>query len=239
MIRQSSLRMGRVACSALALVVFTPAFAGLLMAQPADPGKSTQVFSPDAQVFGKDLDEWSAEWQKWFISIPASHNPAFDNGPCNTSQSGPVWFIPSGGNVSRQCTVPADRLVLITIINAECSSVEAPPFFGATEEARSRCAATLIDGVSTPTVKFSIDGVPLRQLNRFRVESDQYRFTMPATDNVLGVTSGATSGLSVSDGYFLLVRLSPGSHVIHSEASIVSGPGAGYSQNTTYMFYQM
>jgi len=230
-----------VTLSALAFAALVPIFAlaGPLLAEDANHIQNTKVFSPDASIFGKGLDDWSAEWQKWFISIPASQNPAFDNGPCNTAQSGPVWFIPSGAGVTRNCTVPPDKILVITIINAECSSVEAPPFFGATAHAREECAETLIDGVSTRSLQFTIDGVPVRNLSRYRVQSPQYHFSMPATDNVLGVTSGATSGLSVSDGYFLMVQLARGHHVVHFAASIVSGPGAGFSQDITYDFIQM
>lgn len=62
---------------------------------------------------------------------------------------------------------------------------------------------------------------------------------MPATDNVLGVTSGATSGVSVSDGYFMFIELAPGTHILHAEAAFVSGPGAGYAPVTDYIFTQM
>jgi hypothetical protein len=230
-------RTGRVARYVFSLIVLAPVFTGLLLAEDRD----TKVFSPDASLFGKELDDWSAEWQKWFISIPVSHNPSFDNGPCSAAQSGPVWFISGSGNftpVTRQCTVPAGKVILLTLINAECSSVEAPPFFGANEKAREECAEAIIDGVSTQTLKLTIDGLPVRNLSRYRVQSPEYKFTMPASDNVLGVT-GATSGRSVSDGYFLLVQLAPGAHLVHFEAAFVSGPGAGLKQDVTYLFFQI
>jgi hypothetical protein len=222
----------------LAVTVLTPVFAlsGLLFAEV----QNTKVFSPDASVFGKELEDWSAEWQKWFISIPASSNPTF-GAPCDTAQSGPVWFITGSGTgapVTRQCTVPQGKILVITLINAECSNVESPPFFGNSEDAREECAEAIVDGVSTSSLKLTIDGEPVRKLSRYRVQSPQYHFRMPASDNVLGVTSGATSGLSVSDGFFLLVQLSPGSHVVHFEAAFVSGPGAGFSQDVTYFFNQ-
>jgi hypothetical protein len=234
-------KVRRAALSAFAFAVFFPIFAltGPLLAEDANHNQTTKVFSPDASIFGKGLDDWSAEWQKWFISIPASQNPALDNGPCSTAQSGPVWFIPSGSGVTRQCTVLTGKLLLITLINAECSNVEALPFFGATEHTREECAETLIDGVSTRSLLFTIDGQPVRNLSRYRVQSPQYHFSMPATDNVLGVTSGATSGVSVSDGYFVMVQLAPGHHVLRFAAAIVSGPGAGFSQDVTYDFIQL
>jgi hypothetical protein len=44
-----------------------------------------------------------------------------------------------------------------------------------------------------------------------------------------------TAGSSVADGYWLILEpLAPGDHVLHFEATIVAGPGAGFSQNVTY-----
>src|SRR5262249_7206582 len=121
-----------------------------------------------------------------------------------------------------------------------CSNVEKKtPFFGANTKARQKCAAAIIDGVDTNSLRLSIDGVPVNNLNQYRVQSPEYEFTMPASDNVLGVNTGATSGLSVSYGYFLLVKLARGAHLVHFEAAFVTGPGAGLKQDVTYFFLQL
>jgi hypothetical protein len=55
---------------------------------------------------------------------------------------------------------------------------------------------------------------------------------MPATDNILGLP-GVTSGSSVSDGYFVMLKpLSPGSHVIHFKGYF--GPAADQWIELTY-----
>lgn len=230
------------AAARCAIALLAPVFSGLVMGQTENviqvQYESFKVYAPVELVLGHDLDDWSAEWQKWYISIPASTNPALHNDiSCSSAQSGPVWFLPSG--VNKTCVVPPGKLLLLTLINTECSNVEAPPFFGTTEEARESCAESFIKDVGLRTLKLTIDGVPALNLSKYRTESPQYFFRMPATDNVLGVTSGATSGLSVSDGYFMFIHLAPGRHVLHAEAALVSGPFAGFSQITDYAFAQM
>src|SRR6266705_6673188 len=37
-----------------------------------------QVVPPDALVAGRTIPEWTAEWWKWILSIPAAENPELD-----------------------------------------------------------------------------------------------------------------------------------------------------------------
>jgi hypothetical protein len=96
------------------------------------------------------------------------------------------------------------------------------------------CAGTFTDGVGIHTLKLTIDGAKVTNLQRFRAQSPFFEFVIPATDNILGL-SGVTSASSVSDGYFVMLKpLSPGYHVIHFELAMVSGPAAGFSMSVTY-----
>jgi hypothetical protein len=116
-----------------------------------------------------------------------------------------------------------------------------PPFFGATPADRAACAKALIDGVSIGSLKVTLDGRAVPNLGRFRAASPDFTFTIPdaSGDNLLGVTcpsgEATCSGLSSANGFWVLLRPPPpGSHVIHFEASVISGPGAGFFQNVTY-----
>jgi hypothetical protein len=197
------------------------------------------VFPPDATVFGMTYGQWSAAWWQYVLSIPISANPTFDatGQHCGVHQTGLVFFLAGEGDgktVTRECTVPSDTPLFIPIINAECSNVEQPPFFGSTDAERLACAQDLIDGVSIGSLKATIDGVEVHGLRDFRVQSPPFDFTMPAQNNILYV-SGETAGRSESDGYWLMLEpLSPGPHVLHFEGAVVSGPGKGFSQNVTY-----
>jgi hypothetical protein len=211
----------------------------MLFAQAGD-NQNPGVFPPDAIVFGKTYGEWSAEWWQWNFSIPVPNNPTFDTAGqhCGVQQSRPVFFLAGIGSpvaVTRKCTVRSETPLFFPLINAECSNVESPPFFGSTDEERLACAQALIDGVGISTLKVTIDGVDVKSLRRFRVESPPFDFKMPAQNNILFLP-GVTSGRSTSDGYWLMLKpLSPGTHVIHFEAAFVSGPGAGFSQDVTYV----
>ena len=207
----------------------------LTFAQPSTPG----VFPPDAVVFGKTYEEWSAAWWRWNFSIPVPSNPTFDTTGqhCHVQQSRPVFFlagIATGVPVTRECTVPSEKPLFFPIINAECSDVEAFPFFGATAAERLACAQEFINDVGISTLRATIDGVDVQSLSRFRVQSPDFHFRTPAQNNILFLP-GVTSGRSVSDGYWLLLEpLSPGRHVIHFQGAVVSGPFAGFSQDVTY-----
>jgi hypothetical protein len=215
----------------LGLIVAVPR----AFAQTSNPG----VFPPDAVVFGKTYGEWSAKRWQWNFSRPIPSNPTFDTTGqhCHVQQSRPVFFlagIATGVPVTRECTVPSEKPLFFPIINAECSDVEPPPFFGATAADRLACAQAFIDDVGINTLKATIDGMDVKSLRRFRVQSPDFHFRMPAHNNILFL-DGVISGRSVSDGYWLLLEpLSPGNHVIHFEGALVSGPFAGFKQDVTY-----
>src|SRR5450631_195145 len=52
-----------------------------------------KVIDRDSVAYGRTYSEWSAAWEQWSYSIPASQHPLFDNGDCSVGQSGPVWFL--------------------------------------------------------------------------------------------------------------------------------------------------
>jgi hypothetical protein len=204
-----------------------------------DASSNALVFPPDAYVFGRTYAEWTEEWWEWNLLLPVSINPAYDTigQNCNLNQSRPVFFLAgsaTGATVTRACTVPSGAPLLFPMVNAECSSVEAPPFFGRNDAERLECARTLIDGVPPATVVVTVDGHAVPALRNFRVPSPPFNFMMPAHDNILGLT-GVTAGRSESDGYWaMLTPLKPGKHVLHFEAAILVGAGAGFTQNVTY-----
>lgn len=198
------------------------------------------AYPAHATPFGMTYGEWQAAYLQYFFSIPASTNPVNDTtgADCNVSQSSsPVFYLNStwaGTSVTRTCTVPSKPL-LITAAWWECSSVEQPPSYGANPQDMRTCAAAAANGIGVNTLKLIVDGKDIsKELQSLRVQSPYYDFTMPATDNILGL-DGVTSGSSVSDGYLLMLRpLSPGNHVIHFKGAYVSGPGCCGSFGVTY-----
>lgn len=187
------------------------------------------VLLPPGPHFGQTYSDWSVLWWRWFLSLPVSKHPAFGTADCSTGQVGSVWFLFGlPGPATVNCTVPSGKALFFPLINAECSNVEPPPFFGATEAARRACAQGLAAGATNLTL--SIDGVPVSNLAGFRTSSPNFLFTAPP-DNAFGVPSGI--GEAVDEGYYvMLAPLAPGAHVIRFTATF---PVLNFTIDTTYM----
>lgn len=195
------------------------------------------VYAPNENVLGMSYGDWSAAWWQYVLLFTNDVSPYSDTTGqyCNEGQGGPVFFL-VGGPVNptiRSCTIPAGKALFVPIINVECSSLETPPFQGRNNQEARVCAASYVDSTNTKHLKFTIDGVKVKHLAAFRVQSPFYYFNMmPPENNFLG-THGMTEGYSVSDGYWVMVKpLSLGTHVIHFEGSWTAGGGA--VQNVTY-----
>jgi len=218
----------------LALAVLT--VPSVLANDRGDDGYSA-VYAPNENVLGMSYGDWSAAWWQYILLFTNDVSPYLDTTGqyCNEGQGGPVFFL-VGGPVNptiRSCTIPAGKALFAPIINVECSSVESPPFEGKNAQEARACAALWNDGTDIKHLKFTIDGIKVKQLGDFRVQSPYYYFNMmPPDNNFLGVP-GATEGYSVSDGYWVMVKpLSPGTHVIHFEGSWTAA--GGNVQNVTY-----
>jgi hypothetical protein len=200
-----------------------------------------KIFPPRSTPFSMRLtyEDWSARWWQWGLTIPLPNNPlANPAANCHVPQSGPVFFLAGAvGPVTVDCTVPDDKVLFFPIINVECSNAELFPFFGRNEAGLRACAEAWMNGLDPSSLVLTIDGVMIHDLQRFRVKSPLFAYTVPA-NNIQGVPGhevpGGTSPISISDGIWIMLKLPPGKHEIHLEAAIVSGPGAGFSQNTTF-----
>jgi len=187
------------------------------------------VLPPNSSPFGRTYPEWSAAWLQWAFSQPVSTNPNFDptGALANNAQSGPVFFLASvinlSGTVERTFSVPAGRAIFfpITTIEGDNACVEPPLTM---DQLRAGAAALL---ATVEELHASVDGVPLRDLPRYRVISPVFSYTLPATDNLAQFfgcdISGAVSP-AVSDGFFILLApLSRGRHDVRFGATF--GPG--------------
>jgi hypothetical protein len=129
-------------------------------------------------------------------------------------QSGKVWFWSApDGPITRHVTMPEGTALFLTIRDAEVSSLEEPPFFGATEQEQREGANWLADHIVDVSV--TIDGVPVKNLQDYRFDTPQFEFDAP-TPWIFGAPGAPGGhGTSVGDGYFLLLKpLSRGTHTI-------------------------
>jgi hypothetical protein len=180
------------------------------------------VLPPGENAFGKSYGEWSAEFAQWLYSLPADQHPLFDTADCNEGQSGKVWFLGGTfttvepapdvviGFAERDCTIPTGKALFFPIVNADCNTIGEPE---STRDDLRDCANFLADHIQDLTC--TIDGRPLRNLERYRAESPPFLIGPLPENNILGAEPD-TVGESVGDGfYILLAPLSKGEHEIH------------------------
>jgi hypothetical protein len=212
------------------------AFVFLIAAISIPPSAFAQedsvTFPPDSQPYQRTYAEWTAEWWKWFISIPTANNPLNDplGERCALGQQGPVWFLvgSGGGKAERECTIPAGRAILIPAINVECSYVEDQSL--RTDNDLRICATSDQDLVTETAA--TLNGSVLQV---HRVQSPVFNFTLPA-DNMFAVPEGPTK--AVSEGFWVFIKpLPPGQYVLHVQGLLidptVTGP-VNLVEDSTY-----
>ena len=199
------------------------------------------VLPPNSHAYGKSMGEWSAEWWKWVFAIPAPTNPLLDMTGADVAvgQSGPVWFLGGGFctytdcshfTIVRNATIPNGVALFFPIINNECSTLEGN---GTTYYQLRSCASGFQDLATNMTCE--VDGTPVRNLDRYRVVSPLFTYTVP-DNNIFQIFGedfpGGSTSPSVSDGVYLMLRpLSAGRHVIHVTGEI---PTYNFGLDVTY-----
>jgi hypothetical protein len=216
----------------LLVVLAAASVVGVLLAPSAASAKNAHVYQPNSHPFGASHGQWQARWFQWFMNIPAPLNPIFDETGkrCAVNQSGPVWFtapLAVTGTITRTCRIPTGTGIFIIGVANECSNIEPPPFFGATEAELRGCAAAGFEEFwGDAAVTIAVDGVSIGDTDRYRVQTPLFDYTLPA-DNLFGLPAGTTATKAISDGQGVIVKpLPPGAHriVFHLDAPILGEP---------------
>lgn len=215
-----------------------PIQGSLVWAENGNP--NSQVIPSHAYPFGKSYSEWTAEWWKWQLRLPATDHPAFsvDGADCGTGQSGKVWFLTGAFTtelpaenefatiVRESCSVPTGKAIFFPIVNSECSTIEPDPFRGETPEELLSCAKSFIEGSNAlvQDLSVTIDDRTLKNLEVYRFQSPVFRFNFAdPNDNILGVDCGVEdcdNPRSASDGYWIMLPpLSEGDHTVRFTGS--------------------
>ena len=184
-----------------------------------------RVLSPRWPWYGRTYEEWAARWWQWAYSLPADDtHPLLADGvmDCSPGQKGKVWFL--GGNLAgseanRECEVPAGKALFFPIINIVCSewTGDDDPLGCAESPGVPPGAEFIMNPLSA-----TIDGKPVRKLDRFLVVSQETFDLGPLPDPAIWgappgeETQGATRGY-----YLLLPPLSKGEHVIEFVGEII------------------
>jgi len=214
----------------LLVVLAAASLLGAVLAPSAASTSTAHVFQPGSHPFGASYGEWQAKWFTWFIEIPAPTSPLFDETGelCGLDQSGPVWFlapVAHAGTTTRSCTIPTGTGLFVIGLGNECSNVEPPPFFGATEAELRACAAAGYEAFFADAAQsISVDGVEVTNIDSYRTQTPLFGFTLPP-ENVYGLPP-ATATKAISDGVGVIVKpLPPGSHRIAIHVDAPSGGG--------------
>jgi hypothetical protein len=140
---------------------------------------------------------------------------------------------PSGGLLTPEgmtCSVRVGRPVLLVMTSADCSTAEAPPFFGETAAEQRACAIKAItaspDIVDLQAINVSVDGGPVVDIHdpRFFAVSPQRRVVFPE-DPVFDATPGPAK--FVAAAWVAAIRgMKRGQHVVR--AVVVTADGGEF-----------
>lgn len=179
------------------------------------------LFSRGDHPLGRSWEEWTCQWWKWILSIPRTDNPGYDKTGerISKNQHSDVLFLPGtfGGVAERNISIPANKPILLPVINCTTSFAEAPRL--KTESQLMEFVKSQIDDIGIKHA--SLDGIELKNMEQYRVRSQIFDVFFPE-DNVYNVKSGQTR--AASDGFWLFLKpLSPGLHQIHTNGSCLLG----------------
>ena len=203
-----------------------------------DNGYSEKNIKPNIFPANK-VSELGDEWWQWVVSINTATDPdPFSNeeqAGCDIGlqDNGKLFLVgtfkdvtkfPPTGFPVHECKIKEGTSILFPIVNTECSNIEDPPFFGATEDDRRECANDFIDEASD--LQVNIDGIDVQHLEKYRIDSPAGGFEFnPVVNNPVDIPSDRGVGKSVSDGYWILLKdLKPGKHTITFSSAIDFNP---------------
>jgi hypothetical protein len=196
------------------------------LAQPAqaDTATGSPVFTPAAHPLGVSMQGWSERWWQWTMSAPWDTNPNLDPTGANCAVGQPdsgVWYLGNVGtaiDVSRTCTVPAHRVLVLTLAGLlndyPCPDPAFQPAPGETlEHFLTEGAKQAVDTVDGLTLK--VDGVQVQDIFQHRVTTGLFTFTGDLSLLPLDSCITGTPQQAVSDAYVVAVEpLRPGTHTI-------------------------
>ena len=198
------------------------AVGALLMGCQPDE-QTTRVISAQESVRGRGITEWTEAWFRWTFAVPASQNPALVlEADCGVGQSEAVFFVPAydgARRYQRVCHIPASRPVLVplwVLINDHpCPDPTFEPAPGQSLEDFLRQGAIDYNNL-VQDLTVTLDGENLDPAGH-RHTTGLFHFT--AEPSLVGKLPDAclqgTPQPGVSDGWWLMLSLTPGEHQVH------------------------
>jgi hypothetical protein len=183
------------------------------------------VFSVQSKPYGLTYPEWSVKFWQWFMGIPGDTHPMNDisGKNCGTNQNDSnMWYLTgaASGTVERTCSIPAGKAILVLVAGNECSYAEYPNL-----KSESELRACAVSGNEVYSIDASIDGVPIKDIRNYRVQSPFFNLTYPE-NNVFGAPAGPSQ--AVSDDFLLILEpLKVGKHDLDFSQTTLDNPTTG------------
>ena len=205
---------------------------GAVVAESRAGNGNPGVIPPHAKAYGLTYGEWSVDWWKWLIGIPAAENPGLDETGefGDIDQDGPVWFLVGlfgSGEVTRSVTVPAGKALLFPLYNwvwwapddlgtaefvADHLGFTPEEIAAMTDEELIRLISNFAAG--EPEMTCTVDGQPLQNLLGYHADSPAFRFLDTTLLDEFGVPISQPN-LAVAAGYWIMLAPLPvGEHTI-------------------------
>lgn len=171
------------------------------------------------------MAEFAGDFGRWFLSN-ADDNPTLNPRCEQSAVDSKVWYMPVsiGPNEQVSCDIPRGSFLLLMTTSAECSNLEADPWYGADAAGLRACVKTMAGFISDTSA--TIDGTTTHDLANHVVTSGV--MDMPA-NNLLSLDAG----ISMIKGYFLMIApLATGTHALAGWAEFAD---LGFAGGATYM----
>lgn len=193
-----------------------------LLPQPARQVSSFSVVESGKPVAGQPLSLWIQRYWQWQRSFPPGSQPSNDNTgtKCGIRQNQAVFFLSGSASsipVSRNCTIPGNKYVLIPIINVLAQN-DGP--------GNINCNAYLhaVRQVNDSAIDLSL-AVNGQSISLINSKADSGCFHL--NDAARGV-----SGTAAGAGHWIVLEpLEPGDYLLHFSGRYLSD---GFSQEVTY-----
>jgi hypothetical protein len=194
-----------------------------------------KLFTENDTPYGKSLQQWSNRWWNWMVGQPKTTNPTEDDkgiyaNNCQTYED--VYFLcgtTTTKSVTRECTVPDGKSILLPVICFEYSLLEDMT----AKNPHDLLRLATDDLKKYDKISARINGKEYTPGNGIiRIRSSHFTITLPK-DNVWNTGDGFT--FSAADGYWIFIRdLDPESYDIKVQAQPSQSDKDSLKIDTTY-----
>ena len=181
------------------------------------------------QIFpANKVSELGDNWWQWIFGVDTTVvNPFTDLGQagCDVGiqDNGKLFLVgttkdvttyPPTGFPVHECTVEKGIAILFPLVNTACTTLDGVQ----TEDEQRECANDLIDHTVLEDLFLEIDGVEVKNLEQYRIDSPAGGFEFTAVENNPFDSPQFPyrgDGEGVADGFWILLKsLKPGEHTI-------------------------